>query len=520
MPFLPNYKDCEFSLFISYAFSDNQPYEWVENIKSLINDHLNAKISSAYKPVFLSGKNTFSSGDINEGLENKLKQSFAMLMVIGEGYANSKWCEEELKLFNQIFGKEGFKSRLFIVVKSKKALDDLKNGDSWKTFIDLKNLFYLEMWNKENPNEGIQPRVDKNYDADFEKYIWSISENLINKIKISESIKESTIIGSAQEKPIISGASLKIGIAPVAAELESVVDDLKAKLIAESNQCTFVDKSLIDRYNPNHESSRDLLKAVLQELDVLVVPFQESTPFAQLIPGGHLAILQQEWKAIGKSRDVVWFKPALGNSPDDSVWDEHLKFYRRLSPIYDSAETLIANLFSGASAAEDGIRIRIQNHPEVKVFDLLRKQIREVWKEIKKEASQKDIIMPELDFKPLDIKHLNAGQNDSFGYVVVKPVFVKSENSLKAQVNKIEKALARGPDFNGRVALVYREEDNVSEPEIDWLVIQCKQIGGNAWNPDNIEFNETDRREIRQFLKTVWDDYNESRPVPAMGFQA
>ncbi len=519
MPSLPKYQDCEYSLFISYAFSDNQPYDWVDGIKSLINDHLKAKISS-YHPVFLSGKNTFSSGDINDALENKLKNSFAMLIVIGDGYADSKWCEEELKLFNRFFGTEGFASRLYIVAQSRKALEKVKSGENWKKSIDLTKLFYLEMWDEENPDNGMQPRVGKNYDTKFEEYTWNISENLINKIKAREQINAHTFIAHVQEQPSNSDKTLKIGIAPFTNELEQAVKDLQIKLKANGSQCLDLDKLLIDRYNPNHEPSRDLLKGALRELDLLVAPYQETTPLAQLIPGGHLAILQQEWKAIGKAREIMWYKPALGNPPDDSVWDEHLKFFRALSPVYENAETILAAVFSEISSVEDGIRIRIQNHPEVKVFDLLRKQIREVWKEIKKEASQKNIVMPELDFKPLDIKHLNAGQNDSFGYVVVKPVFVKSENSLKAQVNKIEKALARGPDFNGRVALVYREEDNVSEPEIDWLVIQCKQTGGNAWNPDNIEFDESDRREIRQFLKTVWDDYNDSLPATALGYQA
>ena len=111
---LPKYKDCEYSLFISYAHDDDDSQNnWVTNLGNAIQKRLKgADTGNSNKGIYFSKKNGAASGNLDDALREGVRKSFAMLLVVGKQYLGSGWCQKELEYFYEYFGKEGFNSRL------------------------------------------------------------------------------------------------------------------------------------------------------------------------------------------------------------------------------------------------------------------------------------------------------------------------------------------------------------------------------------------------------------------------
>ncbi len=513
MPSLPKYQDCEYSLFISYAHADNKSNnQWVTCLRNAIWNRmskLNRTLGGSPTIIHMSEENGPSAGHLSVELKKRVEKSFAMLLVVGEDYVNSDWCEKELQLFAETFGAEGFASRLYVVVMTQDDLHKAEKGHVWRQHLAPDQL-WMRLFDEKAPNKPIKPgATEAGFDNEFLEPVEKIADHLIESIKNSwrQSLPSSATANS-QQQPL---SLLSIGFSPVTSpELEEKMAELHKNLEGLGLKCTVLAKELFTEFDPDHPPSIIKLQKALEPLDALIVPFQETTPLAPgVMPGGHLSILEQEWQNIGNRRQIIWYKPFSESAQEGAVAPRHLQKIRSLSPVYDSEQRVCGLFFSGVSSLGEGIRIRIQNHSDVKVFELLKDKIQDVWNKIIVDEQ----LPPHIEFRPLDLNNLDDRQKDSYGYVVVNPVPLKSSNALSAQITKVEKVVAKGNNFAGRIALVFRPGDDSSIPEIDWPIIKCKQVGDNYTVPDDIDLKPDGENEIEQFLKKLLKAYKKNKPA-------
>ena len=96
---LPRFAECKYSVFISYAGADNETYgHWPIDFATILNRQLEAALSPhRHRLASLPEPHAFQlSGIVRGGLEKELRdriaESYAMVIVVGEGYADSQWC--------------------------------------------------------------------------------------------------------------------------------------------------------------------------------------------------------------------------------------------------------------------------------------------------------------------------------------------------------------------------------------------------------------------------------------------
>src|SRR5215471_1177833 len=106
---LPRYVDCKYSLFVSYAHADDASNNnWVSALEKAVWRRLEKLDKSVLrKGLHLSKVNGPEAGRLEAALRERVKESFAMLIVVGSQYVDSGWCEKELELFNATFKEEG-----------------------------------------------------------------------------------------------------------------------------------------------------------------------------------------------------------------------------------------------------------------------------------------------------------------------------------------------------------------------------------------------------------------------------
>ena len=128
------FKDCTYSLFISYAHDDDSAgFGWVTSLRNAISQRLDSLDDDIPKMgLHLSMENGPRGGTLGSELQERVEESFGMLLVIGKKYVNSKWCEKELKFFCEHFGEAGLRSRLYIAVMSEAAVNKAQQGEQWK----------------------------------------------------------------------------------------------------------------------------------------------------------------------------------------------------------------------------------------------------------------------------------------------------------------------------------------------------------------------------------------------------
>ena len=149
---LPKYADCENSLFISYANSDNEGNGWVKYLSDAIETKLTAKLKSASiktKKIVFHGSAQLAAGSLPLELRKEINESFAMMLVVGEHYAQSDTCKNELDYFIKFWGRDGLTSRFFIVAMTEAAVKEARNNKGWEKLNNIQSnwfLSFLKSW--------------------------------------------------------------------------------------------------------------------------------------------------------------------------------------------------------------------------------------------------------------------------------------------------------------------------------------------------------------------------------------
>ena len=514
---LPKYVDCQYSLFISYAHQDDiGNNRFVSKLDEAIYERLIGGVRDipTYK-LHLSAKNGPVAGLLSEELKDRIKESFGMLLVVGERYVDSDWCKEELEFFYEIFGESGVASRLYIVAMTENALNKVSSETWWKKIVRPEQI-WIRMYEDSDSENPMKPGLGgkQGYNEDFVDQVKKIADPLIEKIKedwqASKTITETSSTGMIEEQ---QKKSLQIAISPTTSpELDAYVQALSdhlekaGKTEKAKAECFHIPKELIEQYDPDDKKNSEELRKYLQKADVLIVPFWEVTPLCPANkPGGHLGILDDEWRNLKKEKNILWYKPQEISGLNAPV-QKHIDFFRNLSPLCQSENALLSLLFGQQKGEE--IKIFIENHPTVKVYEALIEKIEEIWEQVNSGGTDR---APRIRCEPLDLDHLEDVPKDASGIVLICPVGLKPYESLQQQISRVQNEIfIPGASYPGRVALVFRPESEQGSPlgMMSWNSVKCNQLSEKFIELDLIPEGEA---ELKMFLEKLLKSFNKKK---------
>ena len=183
--------------FISYAGLDDEGNNyWIESFIGELRRVLNCSPELRRKlkkrqidmPVQLydykSEMKSKVAGRFTPDLEKAIASSAVMIVVVGGNYLESAICMRELEFFKQIFGDEGYDSRLVIVAMSETYLEELKELGQHTGLLPYDDQRYIQCWRDDNPNKpipiyagsGFRPGIKSEV---FDEKITSIANSVI-----------------------------------------------------------------------------------------------------------------------------------------------------------------------------------------------------------------------------------------------------------------------------------------------------------------------------------------------------
>jgi hypothetical protein len=136
---LSRYGECEYPAFISFAGADNKRHlNWIFDFHEVLSKSLDGRLDGRLQidridrirmnRLYFSEDAPIVTGGLTEELAKRVRNSFVLIIVAGDGYAGSDGALAELQCFHESFGVPGLQNRLYIVALSEAAIDRLKDS--------------------------------------------------------------------------------------------------------------------------------------------------------------------------------------------------------------------------------------------------------------------------------------------------------------------------------------------------------------------------------------------------------
>lgn len=510
-PALPKYSECQYSLFISFAHRDDTANnDWVRSLQSAIYKRLDYLTPDIPKlEIHFSAENGPAGGQLGFELEDRVKKSFGMLLVVGQKYVESEWCEKELDLFSKFFGPEGARDRLYIAVMSEGVLKTARNGRHWKQVVAPDQL-YVEMFDpehKENPLDNKMTDGSPGFPPLFFTKARKIADKLIKAIICNVDEANATLQGEkagpsiATSTPWSAASSQQrhIVIGPCTDYLLSKAEMLRDAIAQTHEKVTLLPRSVIDNYDPDNGTP---LRSALKDADVLVVPISDGKPLMMETDGGHATILIREWTTLNKPLSIVWYRPDdIEIKAEDKAATRHLKIFGQLAPVCAS-EKAVANLVLGPSFSS-AVKIYIENHKVGSQYYQLANRLCAAWNSLSGCPDR-----PKLKCEMLDLNALELMSKDAAGVVLLLPQGIKALTTLKDQQKVISDYFNKAsPVFPGCVALLFKQEGK-SASGVNWPLLEFIDSGQSP----TLEIDKESQPWLDAFLIEVLEQYRSNAP--------
>jgi len=510
------FKDCEYSLFVSYAHDDDSSeFGWVQSLRNAISqrlDRLDNEITK--KGLHLSQDNGPSGGTLGSELQDRVAKSFGMLLVIGNKYVSSEWCEKELKFFSECFGAAGMQSRLYIAAMSEAAVLKAQQGEQWKRLMPADQL-WVPMFQEIDRNRPLPHQTrdgSPGFPGMFAAQASRIADKLITEIERDYAASKQIIsmpgvvhpVDKGVASPTRGGQRKQIVIAPHTPSLVAKVKGIKLALEDAGAEVTVLERSTIDDFDPDDGRP---LRPLLALADVLVVPMTFEQPLQRTVDGGHTTLLMREWAAAGKAeRNLVWFRPAdITVKPENMASERHLKCFNQLAPVCFTETALVNHLFGIDSSA--AIRVHIENHPQEHAFKRLARQLEDAWNAL----LPPDAGRPMLRCVSLDLDDLANASKDVAGVVLLLPVPLKDPRALMAQIDQVQRFIPKIGTYPGCVAILYNPPLGTQVPKHEWPYVQIKRSDQEP----KLTIEDDSKIELDEFLVDLWERYRRSTAAAA-----
>lgn len=500
MASLVRFRDCDHSVFVSYAHADNEIYaNWVADFASELTKDLAAELArvptgrAVLPPVHLSEDNGPLAGELSDQLKARVARSFAVVVVVGRHYVDSAWCGQELRYFQQAFGAEGLNGRLYIVALAQEPMTRAVQQPAWRHVFAGRNPVWQTYFEDDEVARPVPVLRDdgKAPTQAFARRFDRLRDDLVAKIKAD--------LAGPQPNPQATRLLLGVG----APELDEAVARFAEQARALEPTVSVLELSALDQ--------RPLLAARLRDAERLVLPFHLGQPRLWAIPGGQLAVLLDCWRKLGKPDEQVYALDLSEVSAAEPAEPEHLEWLHKLSCPKLVPAALLARLFppaapaaaerAAADAAPRPVRLFIEsNRNEPWQWKLLGEQIRPLWQKL---LDERHIDLP-LNLRP---SGLNIDEIDLFNLDEADGLILlwgqKEARSLLSQINLVEDRLTELAPAIVAYLTPPKPAAEQAVPALGWQVLRFQQQ--EVPPPKAVRPDQNDASELTRFLNDVLD---------------
>jgi len=508
------FKDCRYSAFVSYAHADDEAHSgWVtkfsEDLERILKGRLKGAAGPVFPPMHLSGRNGPVAGSLTLELQQRIADSFAMVIVVHDAYVQSEWCLKELAFFKSLFGDQGFLERLYIVALSQPAMLEVTAKPEWAA-LTLDDQLWIPFFKEDEPDRPMRRRLDSgDLTERFEAQLERLLKRLVPGIKQSSSrtVPPPRPTASAAAALTTGGAEANLLFGVPAPELADavagIVGELRAAGVTVASVAT---DSLMDDF-PEFDAA-----------DTLILPYGSGgtnlRPFKST-RGGHLAAQRDAWLNKGRPaaglhwldlRHVACATPPgpghaelVGEVAGQSLSPDSLR--RRFAPPPRPAAGRADERAPGRSdAADDSINIYIEsNQHDVDLWEDLGERIKAKWDELLRQSGDTDVPSLSLHARGLPLQRIEEERlDDADGVVLLWGK--KPGDSLRAQIRKVEGRLPRRDPPPGIVAyLIPQQPDPQQTVEATfWKVLRFQDADSS-----NIDIVPAETDRLHKFLAKI-----------------
>lgn len=500
MSSLVRFRDCDHSVFISYAHADDEIYyNWVSDFASELTKDLAAELARVptgrpvLPPVHLSEDNGPLAGELSDQLKARVARSFAVVVVVGRHYVDSAWCGQELAYFQQAFGAEGLNARLYIVALAQAPIVQAAATPVWRQVFAGRNPVWQTYFDDDAVSRPVPVLRDdgKAPTQAFARRFDRLRDDLVEKIKAD--------LAGPQPNP--QATRLLIGVG--APELDAAIAGFADQARAIEPSTSVLEPAALEQ--------RTLLAARLRDAERLVLPFHQGQPRLWAVPGGQLAVLLDCWRKLGKPDEQVFALDLSTVPAADAAEPEHLEWLSRLACPKLAPAALLARLFPPATPAPAGsaaagipprpVRLFIEsNRNEPWQWKLLGEQIRPLWQKL---LDERHINVP-LNLRP---SGLNIDEIDLFNLDEADGLILlwgqKEARSLLSQINLVEDRLTELAPAIVAYLSPPKPQAEQAVPALGWQVLRFQQQ--EAPPPKAVRPDQNDATELTRFLNDVLD---------------
>lgn len=521
---LPSYTDCSFSAFISYAHADDDAsLGWVDSFRGALERSLRGELAleKDFKRVHMSKLNGPIAGSLSKELEDRIAESFSMIIVVGEKYLVSDWCLKELEYFYQRFERNGLEDRLYVLALSESAIERLKDKEGWRQ-LALPDQVWIPFFDQQNRDEPIF--IEKgNYTREFYCRLTDIARDLSRKVR--RDLENKTAPPTAPEIYPTFPAAKKVELCVAIGVVTKDLMDAKKALIqalAAQKEIT-VTEVTFDSVNQYREEAE--LAPELENAQLLVLPFSEQDPLVPLAgAGGHLSVQKREWERLEGKRRLLWYRPPVASGAvRKAASGADAEFITSLLPAATIQDELINQLrailaesqpATAVPASRDPpytkVIMYIESNPnELYEWGSLGQRIREIWKELTTgRPNESQIVIWPRGLNLDELARSKHRLDNADGVILLWGT--KTDRSLISQIDLVEDLMPFDePVVPGFVAyLIPPHEDEGPKVAQGWNVFRFRKRG------DRIEEVADETDQIRAFLKEILIRRTRSSELP------
>ncbi len=517
-------KDFEYSAFISYAHADDALwYQWVTHFRAELEQSLRAQLRGIPVPrMHMSGDNGPVAGRLGEELERRVAASFAMIIVVGDNYAQSEWCLKELAYFKQLFGDEGLRQRLYIVSLVEGAMHAVAGGRAWQALMPGGEQLWLPFSDPADPSRPLDIYMGPGLVANaFRVPFERLRNDLAAKLKRAAH-------GLPQPAPQPARPELAAP-APRAAEATPVSDSAWATLPGAlpgppAAPAAAPQTVLLGFTAPAGQAAVAAVAAQLSAAGLAVQGLSPDAVFADFAEfdtaqtlvlavddspllmtrfkaGGHLEVQRDAWLQHGKAPEqLLWLDlrsasaaPGAGAAYLAAVGGVALPMSALLQRLRPAARVAPPTLQS--------VRIYIEsNRHERTLWEPLGEQIQHAWAEVCRQVAPD--LVPPLSLRarglPLDDLERFPSLDDADGVVLLWGK--KTGEALVAQIDRIEKRIAPGRDAPPGIVAYLMPPQQSSEPMPAW---GWQVLRFDARDEERIDVLGEESGQLHRFLRKV-----------------
>jgi hypothetical protein len=515
-------QDCRYTAFVSYAHADDAAwFHWVTQFRNELERSLGALLRGVKLPRFhLSGENGPVAGLLGDELKQRIDESFAMVIVVHDNYAQSDWCLKELEYFAARFGQQGFRERLYIVAMSEAAITTVTQHPTWRRLMPHGEQLWIPFY---EPGDTTRPLdiylapglVAPAFRQPFERLRSDFAAKLRRALQAPPATRPlpdddaappagpgavdpySTVplAGPAPTPASGGGSTVLLGFGPppsagaaqAAAQL-LVQRGVAARVLAQD--IVFSDFA-------------DFAAATRLVLAVDDAPLMMTT----LAAGGHLELQRDAWARQGRPADaLLWLDlradPHAPPPPGSgAAWAASLGI-AMLTP-GQLADRLAAPPRAPPPPAPSFVRIYIEsNRHERTLWEPLGEQIRARWDALTQQLAPQRVPPLSLRARGLPVDQIDAFPtlDDADGVVLLWGR--KTSEALVAQINKVENKMAPGRDAAPGIVAYLMPPQQASEPvpAWGWQVLRFRAEDEHA-----IQVVDEEGDELTRFLRKVFE---------------